>query len=255
MIILKTYKHIEGTRRACRLVAEFLELVEKLAGPGITTKELDKLATEFAQDNSALPAFKGYQGFPCSICASVNNEVIHGIPSNRPLQEGDILSVDYGILLDGYYGDSAITIPIGKVSKKIERLIKTGQECLYHGINKFCEGNRLSDISYAVQSHANNNGYNILKSYGGHGVGKVLHEDPQLPNFTRRPGEGVALQRGMILAIEPMIMAGNTETVKDKNNWTVLSKDGKLSVHWEHTTALTEKGVEILTQRITEKLN
>jgi methionyl aminopeptidase len=254
MIILKTYRHINRTRNACALVAKYLEIVEKEARPGITTKHLDKLATEFAKDHNAIPAFKGYEGFPCSICASVNNEIIHGIPSNRPLREGDILSVDYGILLDGYYGDSAITLAIGEVEDSVAKLIKVGQECLYRGIKKFCEGARLNDISFAIQSYAEDNGYSLIKSYGGHGVGKQLHEDPQLPNFTRRPGEGIAVRKGMILAIEPMILSGSNEVIKDKNNWTVLTKDGGLSVHWEHTVALTEKGTEVLTKRQNEKV-
>lgn len=251
MIVLKDELQIDKIRDACKLVAKYLQIVIDTVETKdyTTTLELDELATLFAKDNGAIAAFKGYKKFPYSICASVNDEVVHGMPNDRPLQEGDILSVDYGILLDGYYGDSAITVPIGQVSDSTTKLIKTGQECLYRGIEAFCEGSRLNQISHAIQSHAESNGYGVVRSFVGHGVGKNLHEDPQLFNFTDKPDEGVMLKRGLVLAIEPMIVENSYELEKDSNGWTVRTKDGGLSAHWEHTVALTEKGMEILTLR------
>ena len=249
MIVLKNEPQIDRIRKACHLVAKYLKLVEDTASEGITTLELDEMATLFAKDNGAIAAFKGYKNFPYSICASVNDEVIHGMPNDRPLQEGDILSVDYGILLDGYYGDSTVTVPIGKVSERASKLIKTGQECLYHGIDAFCEGSRLNEISHAIQSHAESNGYGVIRGFVGHGIGRALHEDPQLFNFTKKPKEGLILHKGMVLAIEPMIVEGTYELKKDNNGWTNRTADGKLAVHWEHTVALTKDGTEILTLR------
>ena len=251
MIFLKNYNEIYKIRAACRLVAQYLELVQAVvaADTSITTLELDEIATEFAKDNEAIPAFKGYKKYPYSICASVNDEVVHGFPTDRPLQEGDILSVDYGILLDGYYGDSAITVPVGQVSDSTNKIIQAGQECLYRGIEAFCEGSRLNQISHAIQSHAESNGFEVIRNFVGHGIGRNLHEDPQLYNFTNKPTEGVMLKRGMVLAIEPMIVEGSYEITSDANKWTARTKDGKLAAHWEHTVALTENGAEILTLR------
>ena len=252
MIVLKSDPQIDRIRKACQLVAQYLKLVMDTAEAGMTTVELDKMADTFAGDNGAISAFKGYKNFPYSICASVNDEVIHGMPNDKPLQEGDILSVDYGILLDGYYGDSTVTVPIGEVSENASKLIKTGQECLYHGIDAFCKGSRLNEISFAIQSHAESNGYGVVRNFVGHGIGRNLHEDPQLFNFTNKPKDGIILHRGMVLAIEPMIVEGTYELEVDKNGWTNRTKDGKLSVHWEHTVALTKDGPEILTLRENE---
>jgi methionyl aminopeptidase len=249
MIVLKSENQIYRIKKACQLVAKYLELVKDTARPGMTTLKLDEMAATFAKDNVAIPAFKGYREFPYSICASVNDEVIHGMPNDKPLQEGDILSVDYGILLDGYYGDSTITVPIGEISDDAKALVKTGQECLYRGIEAFCEGSRLNKISHAIQSHAESNGYGVVRSFVGHGIGRNLHEDPQLFNFTNKPAEGIILHRGLVLAIEPMIVAGSYDLVRDKNLWTHRTEDGMLSAHWEHTVALTQKGTEILTLR------
>ena len=251
MIVLKDELQIDRIRKACELVAKYLQIVTDIVETGdyTTTLELDELATLFAEDNGAIPAFKGYKKFPYSICASVNDEVVHGLPNDKPLQEGDILSVDYGILLDGYYGDSAITLPIGEVSDNTTKLIKTGQECLYRGIEAFCEGSHLNQISHAIQSHAESNRYGVVRNFVGHGIGRNLHEEPQILNFTNKPEEGIILKRGMVFAIEPMIVAGNYKLKTDKNGWTTRTKDGKLAVHWEHTVALTEKGIEILTLR------
>jgi len=251
MIVLKDYREISKIRKACQLVGEYLQLVINIVETkeGITTLELDEMATTFAKDNGAIPAFKGYKNFPYSICASLNDEIVHGMPTDKPLQEGDVLSVDYGILLDGYYGDSAITVPIGQVSENANKIIKTGQECLYRGIKKFCEGSRLNEISHAVQSHAESNGYGVIRNFVGHGIGRQLHEDPQLANFTRHPKEGTILKRGMVIAIEPMIVEGSYGLKYDKNKWTTRTLDGGLAVHWEHTVALTENGPEILSLR------
>jgi methionyl aminopeptidase len=251
MIVLKTDSQIDKLRKANRLVARYLTMILILVKTtdGITTRMLDRLAEEFANDHGAIPAFKGFKGFPYSICACVNEEVIHGMPNDRPLQEGDILGVDYGILLDGWYGDSAITVAIGEVPETTTKLIKTGQECLYHGIDKFRKGAHLNEISHAIQSHAELNGYNSVRDFVGHGVGRKLHEDPQVFNFTDKPNEGVTMREGIVIAIEPMIVEGSYDLIKDANGWTVRTKDGGLSAHWEHTVALTGKGLEILSLR------
>ena len=251
MIVLKNASQVKKIRKSCKLVAKYLKMVKILTKTtdGITTLMLDDLAEEFAQDHGAVPAFKGYRNFPYSICASVNDEVIHGMPNDKPLQEGDILSVDYGILLDGYHGDSTITVPIGEVSENARKIIKTGQECLYHGIKAFSEGSRLNKIPHAIQTHAESNGYNVIRSFVGHGIGRDLHEDPQVPNFTKKPDDGVMLKKGMVLAIEPMLVEGNYGLKRDDNKWTNRTLDGTLAVHWEHTVALTDKGPEILTLR------
>jgi len=255
MIVLKDELQIDKIRTACKLVAKYLQIVIDIVETKdyTTTLELDELATLFAKDNGAIAAFKGYKKFPYSICASVNDEVIHGMPNDRPLQEGDILSVDYGILLDGYYGDSAITVPIGQVSETTTKLIKTGQECLYRGIEAFCEGSRLNQISHAIQSHAESNGYGVVRNFVGHGIGRNLHEEPQIFNFTKKPEDGIMLKKGMVFAIEPMIVENSYKLETDSNGWTVRTKDGGLSAHWEHTVALTEKGMEILTLREDEE--
>lgn len=256
MLVLKTNQEIEKIRKSCQLVAEFLQLVIDIIeceGVGFTTLELDNIATLFAKNKGAIPAFKGFEGFPYSICASKNSEIVHGIPTNEPLRKGDILSVDFGILLDGYYGDSAITIPVGKISKEAKLLIKTGQECLYKSINKLREGVRLNQISYTIQQHAESKGYHVIRSFVGHGIGKELHEDPQVPNFTKKPDEGLILKKGTVIAIEPMIAVGTHRLKTDKNGWTIRTEDGSLSAHWEHTVAITDKGPEILSLRKDEE--
>ena len=256
MIVLKTSEEIKKIKKSCQLVGKYLQLVIDIIeneGIGFTTWELNEIATLFAYDNGAIAAFKGYKGFPYAICTSKNSEVVHGMPSKEPLKEGDILSVDFGILLDGYYGDSAITIPVGKVSKEAELIIKVGQECLYKGISALYDGVRLNKISHIIQTHAETNGYAVIREFVGHGVGKELHEDPQLANFTRHPNEGIILKKGTVIAIEPMIAAGDHNLSMDKNGWTARTGDGSLSVHWEHTVAITEKGPEILSLREDEE--
>lgn len=256
MIVLKTSQEIEKIRKSCQLVAKYLQLVIDIIeteGVGFTTWELEEIATIFVKDNGAIAAFKGYKGFPYSVCASKNSEIVHGMPSKEPLKEGDILSVDFGILLDGYYGDSAITVPVGKVSKETELLIKTGQECLYKSINKLRDGVRLNQISNTVYTHAKSHGYDVVRKFVGHGVGKELHEYPPIPNFAKKPDEGIILKKGSVLAIEPMIMAGSPELSIDQNGWTARTIDNSLSVHWEHTVAITDKGPDILSLREDEE--
>lgn len=250
MIVLKNSEQIKKIRRSCELVAKGLSQISKLAQPGILTIELDSWAEQFCYDNNALPAFKGYKNFPCTLCTSINSEVVHGIPNKSPLLDGDILSVDFGVLLDGFYGDSAITIPIGKsASKEASHLISIGQECLYEGIKQAYEGNRLNNISHAIQTHAEKNGYSVVRKFVGHGVGANLHEEPQIPNYTDKPGEGILLKKGMVLAIEPMVLQFEHHVKTRRNGWTVLTEDGGLAVHWEHTVAITDKGTEVLSSR------
>lgn len=254
MIVLKNLKQIEKLRKSCFLTAKGLSKIEEMVEPGISTEELDSWAEKFCYENKALPGFKGYKNYPNTICASINSEVIHGIPNSQPLKEGDILSVDFGVLFDGYYGDSAITIPVGKVSEEALRLIKTGQKCLYKGIELAREGNRLNQISHAIQTQAESNRYSVIRKYVGHGIGKNLHEDPQIYNFTKEPAGGVFLKRGLVIAIEPMVLQYKHTVKEKKNRWTVETEDGGLAVHWEHTVAITEKGTEILTLREKEKI-
>ncbi|NMA51895.1 MAG: type I methionyl aminopeptidase, partial [Peptococcaceae bacterium] len=209
--------------------------------------ELDRLAEDFILKAGGTPAFKGLYGFPCSICASINEEVVHGIPSLRKLENGDIISIDVGAEINGYFGDSAVTLPVGDVSREALDLIKVTEECLYRGIEQARDGNRLYDISHAVQTWAEDHGYGVVRDYVGHGIGTKMHEDPQVPNFGR-PGRGPRLKAGMTLAIEPMINMGTHEVRTLSNNWTVVTQDGKLSAHFEHTVAITDNEPEILTR-------
>ena len=254
MVILKSLDEIKKLKRSNKIVADVLSLLKREIKPGITTLELNKIAEEYTYDNKAVPAFKGYKGFPYSICASVNSEVIHGFPSKKHLKRKDILSIDFGVLLDGYYGDSAITVSIGKVSRKTKLLIKTGQECLYKGIKQACDGSHLNQISHAIQQHAESKGYGVIRQYVGHGIGRNLHEEPQVYNYTNKPAEGLLLKKGMVIAIEPMITEGSYNTVIGKNRWSVKTVDNKLSVHWEHTIAITKTAPEILSIREDEDI-
>jgi len=194
---------------------------------------------------NAVPAFKGYRGYPASLCTSINEEIVHGIPSSRVLRSGDIISLDFGVVYNGFYGDAAVTFPVGEISSRAEKLIATAQESLAKGVAKLKEGNRLSDISYAIQSHVESQGFSVIRSFVGHGIGFSLHEEPQIPNFGT-PGRGPKLKPGMVLAIEPMIAIGNWEVEILADNWTAVTKDRSLSAHYEHTVALTRSGVEIL---------
>ena len=234
-------------RRAGKIVAALLTLMEREAKSGVTTKTLDEIAERFIRSQGAEPAFKGYQGYPASICASVNEEVVHGIPGEKLLQDGDIVGIDVGVKLDGYYSDAARTFPIGKVDPESLRLITITREALDRGIAKAVEGNRLSDISHAVQQHAENNGYSVVRKYTGHGIGRNLHEEPQVPNFGR-PNQGPRLVEGMALAIEPMLNAGTYEVEELTDGWTVVTKDGRRSAHFEQSIVVRKEKAEILTE-------
>ena len=248
MIILHGIQDIIGIKKSCSIVAHVLSCLEKEVGPGVTTNYLNDLAERLTYEKGAIPGFKGYRGFPCSICASINEQIVHGISSNIPLKEGDILSIDFGILYKGWYGDSALTVPVGKISAGHKKLIQTTQECLNLGIQQSHPGNKLGDISYAVQSHAEKKGFSVVREFTGHGIGKDLHEEPAIPNFGNK-GEGYLLKPGMVIAIEPMINEGGRETITKSDGWTVVTKDGSVSAHFEHTIAITGNGPIILTER------
>ncbi|WP_313342696.1 type I methionyl aminopeptidase [Sedimentibacter sp.] len=246
MIILKTKREIEIMRKAGRLVAKAHELVRNNIKPGVTTKELDRLVEEFLRSQNAIPTFKGYNGFPFSICASVNEEVVHGFPSDRKLIEGDIVSIDIGATFEGYVGDSAKTFFVGEVNDEKRRLVEATRQSFYEGIKFATTNYRLSDISHAIQSHAESKGFSVVRDFVGHGVGKKMHESPQIPNFGR-PDKGPRLQEGMVLAIEPMINAGVYNVKILDNDWTVVTVDGKPSAHYEHTVAITDGEPMLLT--------
>ena len=246
MIILKTRREIEIMKKAGRLVAQSHELVRKNIKPGVTTKELDRLVEDFLRSNNAIPTFKGYNGFPFSICASVNEEVVHGFPSERKLMAGDIISVDIGATFEGYVGDSAKTFIVGDVDEEKKHLVEATKQCFYEGIKFAKVSYRLSDISHAIQQYAESQGLSVVRDYVGHGVGKKMHESPQIPNFGK-PNKGPRLQEGMVLAIEPMINAGVYNVKVLENGWTVVTVDGKPSAHYEHTVAITDGEPELLT--------
>jgi len=248
MIILHGKEDILGIKISCEIVAYVLSSLEKETKPGITTNDLNTLAEKITYRKGATPGFKGYRGFPYSICASVNSQVVHGFPSDIPLKEGDILSVDFGILYKGWYGDSALTIPVGKISDRNKKLIKTTRQCLNLAIAQAVHGNRIGDISYIVQHTAEKEGFGVVRGFTGHGIGKNLHEDPPIPNFGNK-NEGYLLRNGMVIAIEPMITEGGYETVTGSNGWAILTKDGGMSAHFEHTLAITDNGPIILTKR------
>lgn len=247
MVILKSPEEIEKMRRSNEIVARILKGLAELVKPGVTTRELDEYAESEARKEGADPAFKGYGGYPFALCTSVNSEVVHGFPSDVPLKEGDIVSLDFGVRYDEYYGDSAVTLPVGKITKTAARLMKVTREALYQGIDKARAGNRLGDISYAVQNFVERAGFSVVRDYVGHGIGKSLHEDPPVPNFGVR-GRGIELKPGMVLAIEPMVNEGIYKVRVKPDGWTVVTGDGKLSAHFEHTVAITEDGPEILSK-------
>lgn len=247
MIELKTADQIERMRQAGRIVAETLALMRDAAHPGVTTQELDRLAEDHIRKSGASPAFKGYNGFPATLCTSVNEEVVHGIPGLRKLQSGDIISIDCGAVYDGYYGDAAVTLPIGEITPELAKLLKVTEESLMSGILQAVKGNRLYDISHAVQTHVEENGFSVVRDYVGHGIGRAMHEEPQVPNFGN-PGRGPRLEVGMVLAIEPMVNMGTYEVQTLADHWTVVTKDRRASAHFEHTIAITANGPEILTR-------
>jgi len=243
---IKSDTELEYMRSAGKVVADTLAMIQKVIKPGITTAEIDKLAEEFILAQGAIPSFKGYGGFPGSICASVNDVVIHGIPNDTVLVEGDIISVDCGAILNGYHGDAARTFPVGNISKEAQHLIDVTKESFFKGIEKAVVGNRLTDISAAIQKHAESFGYSVVRDFVGHGIGTSMHEDPQVPNYGTA-GKGPKLVHGVVLAIEPMINMGNYKVKIKPDGWTVVTSDGKLSAHYENTIAITNEGVEILT--------
>ncbi|MDH3976388.1 MAG: type I methionyl aminopeptidase [Deltaproteobacteria bacterium] len=248
MVLLKSAKEIEIMRKANLIVAEVLNTLKETVKPGVSTGDLDKVAEEYVKKKGVKAAFKGYNGYPASICASVNEEVVHGIPSpKRILEEGDIVGIDFGVCLDGYFGDAAITIAVGNISTEAEALMKVTEESLYKAIEMAKVGNRLSDISYAVQSHVEAQGYSVVREFVGHGIGKSLHEQPQVPNFGQ-PKRGIRLKAGMVLAIEPMINQGKCGVRVKSDGWTAVTDDGLLSSHYEHSVAITKNGPYILSK-------
>ncbi len=248
MIILKTPQEIELIAKASRVVALTIAFLRERVKPGITTADLDRWAEEFIVREGARPAFKGYRGYPATLCTSVNEEVVHGIPSSRKrLNEGDIIGVDVGAVVEGYHGDAAVTLPVGAISEAAAKLIRVTEASLAAGLAMVKVGNRLSDVSHAIQAVAEGEGYSVVTDFVGHGIGRNLHEDPQVPNFGR-PGEGPRLKEGLVLAIEPMINVGRSEVEVLSDRWTVVTKDRSLSAHFEHTIALTVDGPQVLTR-------
>jgi len=245
MVILRLPDEIDKMRVSNRIVAEILSVLKERVKPGVTTAELDRLSEDLARKKGAQPAFKGYKGYPFSLCISVNSEVVHGMPSSRVLVDGDIVSLDFGVHYKGYYGDAAVTVPVGPVSEEAAKLIKTTEQGLYKGIKEAIAGNRLGDISAAIQNCVEGDGFSVVRDFVGHGIGKNLHEEPQIPNFGVR-GRGIELKAGMVLAIEPMVNEGTYKVRLLNNGWTVVTQDGKLSAHFEHSVAITKNGPDIL---------
>ncbi len=255
MIILKTREEIAQMRIAGQAVAEILELLRTAISPGISTLALNNIAEEECKKRRAIPVFKNYphpraggKSFPAAICASVNEEVVHGIPGERGLQEGDIISIDFGLILNGFAGDAAITVPVGEVSAEALRLIKYTEKALFKGIHEARIGNRLGQVSYAIQKYAEEHGFSVVREFVGHGIGRKMHEDPLVPNYGR-VNQGPELKEGMTIAIEPMLNIGARNVFTKADDWTVVTRDGSLSSHFEHTIAITDRGPEILTLR------
>jgi methionyl aminopeptidase len=246
MIIYKSREEIETLDRCNRVVTQILSALARQVAPGVTTMDLDRMAETMIRDAGVRPAFKGYRGYPCVLCTSVNDEVVHGIPSpKRALREGDIIGIDFGVVLDGYYGDAAVTVPVGRVSSEAAELIRVTRESLRKGIEAARPGNRLSDVSSAIQRHVEAHGYSIVREFVGHGIGTALHEDPQVPNYGA-PGSGPVLKEGLALAIEPMVNVGRPEVRIHDDGWTASTVDGSLSAHFERSIAVTEDGPLIL---------
>ena len=247
MVYLRDRNEIEAIRAAARLVARTLEMLKREVRPGVTTAELDRKAEEFIRANGGRPAFKGYRDFPASICPAVNEEVVHGIPGDRRLMDGDIVGLDVGVEMNGYYGDAAVTVPVGTISKEAAALLEVTREALLKGIAEAKAGNRVGDISHAIQSHVERHGYSVVRSLVGHGIGRAMHEEPQVPNYGQ-PDRGPRLMAGQVLAIEPMVNVGGSDVVTRADGWTVVTKDGSLSAHFEHTVAVGTEGSEILSE-------
>ena len=248
MIICKSPPEIEKLRNSGRLVREILEEMRRRVQPGVTTLDLERFAEKRLRQLGVAPAFKGYRGYPCCLCASVNEEIVHGIPSGRRvLKAGDIVSLDLGIVLKGYYGDSALTVPVGEISEPLKKLLRVTEESLELAIQHVRAGNRLGDISAAVQQHAERNGFSVVREFVGHGIGREMHEEPQIPNFGK-PGHGPLLKPGMVLAIEPMVNEGGNAVRVLGDQWTAVTADGGYSAHFEHMVAVTRNGPDVLTR-------
>ena len=245
MIYYKSEEEVELVRKSSLLVAKTHAEIAKLIKPGISSLELDQIAEEFIRDNGGKPAFKGYNGFPCTLCASPNEVVVHGIPNNEPINDGTILSIDCGVYMNGFYGDSAYTYEVGEVKKEIQMLLKVTKESLYKGIKNAVSGKRIGDIGYAIQEHAENNNYGVVREMIGHGIGKNLHESPEVPNYGKR-GSGIKLKKGLVIAIEPMINMGTRDIMQHSDGWTITTLDKKPSAHFEHTVVVREGEAEIL---------
>jgi methionyl aminopeptidase len=252
LITLKSAAEIDKMRRAARIVAQVLQVMRERVAPGVTTAELNEWAGVVIRKHNAIPSFKGYPSgsahpFPASICASINDELVHGIPGPRVLQEGDIISIDVGAVLDGYHGDAALTLPVGQIDPEAQRLLEVTEGSLYAGIAAARLGNRSGDVSAAIQSYVEGRGFNVVREYTGHGIGRRMHEDPQVPNYGE-PGQGLRLRRGLTVALEPMVLAGDSCVRVLDDHWTVVSCDGKLTAHFEHTIAINDGDAEILSR-------
>ncbi len=248
MIVCKSAREIEQMRRANALVAEVLAELAEMVAPGVTTADLDEAAERLVRAAGAEPAFKGYRGYPATLCASVNDEVVHGIPASRALNDGDIISLDMGVKLDGFFGDSAVTVPVGTVSEEVQRLLRVTRDALHKGIAQVRLGGRVSDIGHAIQEHVEAAGFSVVREFVGHGIGVQLHEEPQIANYGE-PGRGPRLAEGMVLAIEPMVNMGRPAVKVLKDGWTAVTRDGSWSAHFEHTVAVTKEGPLVLTER------
>jgi methionyl aminopeptidase len=251
-MIIYSEEEISSIRKSNQIVAKILAELKGMIAPGVQTKELDEYAEARVKEMNAIPAFKGYRGYPATLCTSVNEEIVHGIPSSRRLREGDIISLDFGVQYEGYYGDAAVTYPVGEITPKAKKLVKAAKETFFKGLKQVKPGKRLSDISFAIQSYTESQGFSVIRAFVGHGIGLSLHEEPQIPNFGS-PGRGPKLKSGMVLAIEPMIAMGDWDVEILDDNWTAITKDRSLSAHYEHTVAITEKGPEILSLSDLEK--
>ena len=247
MIVRKSADELELMRKANVLVAEVLGELRELVAPGVTTLELDAIAERRVREAGAIPAFKGYHGFPATICASVNDAVVHGIPADTALADGDIVSIDMGVVRDGFYGDSAVTVPVGSIPENVSDLLNVTRDSLELAIDRARVGGYVSDIGHAVQKHVESHGFSVVREFVGHGIGTKLHEDPQIPNYGE-PGHGARLSSGMVLAIEPMVTVGKPAVKVLDDGWTAVTLDGSLAAHFEHTVAITEEGPEVLTQ-------
>jgi methionyl aminopeptidase len=245
MIIIKSPREIEHLKKSNVIVAEVFEKLKEMIAPGVTTKELDQVAEEYILQKGARPAFKGYRGFPATLCISINEEVVHGIPNQRRLKEGDIVSIDVGVNFIGYFGDAAITLPVGEIDPEAKRLLEVTERALYIGIEEAKVRNRLFDISFAIQRWVESHGFSVVRDFVGHGIGRDLHEEPQIPNFGS-PHQGPRLEKGMVFALEPMVNEGTHQVKVLSDGWTVVTMDGKRSAHFEHTVAITDGKAEIL---------